>query len=192
VDESLRVDVEAMQKRYAKATVGLDNLPLWIARWFGASLLWCAGLLFVLPRLFDGRLPTASDFASKRGLFEMVTTVIVAAVTTALRYRNVRRISRTAPEVLEANIVKNWLYFVGPGWQVRLLRMGLLMALAIGISIGTLMATTSPISELPGQSRLLMVLVFTAGTAAWVFPMMFAFRFLSIRSQRKLILAESP
>jgi hypothetical protein len=187
MDETLRVDVRAMQERFAKATRGLDNAPLWFGRWFCEGLLLLASMLIVIPALVNQRFPTMSELTSRGGIFEIVMTVILAAGLTVARYRKLRKVIRTPSEVLEANMNKNWLYYVGQGWTARVLRMGVFVALGIGIPIGTLIAMTSSPSELPGGSRLMMILFFTGMTAAWAVPMMFIIRFFTVRSQRKLM-----
>jgi len=112
---------------------------------------------------------------------------VMAASGTALRYRNIRRLTSSPPAVLEEKANKAWLYLVGPGWLARTALTGVLITLGVGIPIGLLIAFGSDPSELPSQSRVLMVLAFTGMTGAWAIPISFLLRWVSIRSQRKLM-----
>ncbi len=187
MDELLRVDPRAMQQRNADLGRGMDNLPLWTARSFALLFVQAVVLFFVLPAVMDARIPTAAELTGRRGLFLIVMSVVMAAGLTALRYRNIRRLTSGPSAVLEEKVNKNWVYLVGPGWPARTALTGLLLTLGIGIPVGLLMAVALPESELLAPNRPLTVLAFTVMTAVWAFPMAFAIRWFTVRSQRKLM-----
>lgn len=92
----------------------------------------------------------------------------------------------TVAEVGES-IRREWRRVAGPGWGVRVLATGSVMGLAIGVPVGALMAFGGPPEALPGGSRVVMVLVFTALTLGWTLPFAFGTRLLVKRSYRKFI-----
>ena len=186
MDETLKVDARALQARNAKLARGFDNLPLWFVRWFGESLLFAAFLILGIPAVADGRLPGLHGLASPSGIGRLAVIVALAVLGTTLRYRNTRALLSAEPSLLEEQANQNWRYVAGQGWLVRTLATGLLFTLVGGLLIGLLLAFDTPISELPGQSRALMVLAFTGMTAAWAFPAAFLMRWALVRSLRKL------
>jgi hypothetical protein len=71
------------------------------------------------------------------------------------------------------------------GWPRRVFLMGVVMAFAIGIPVGALLAFGSPREELPGQSPLLMMLIFIVLTAVWTIPGAFFVRWRLVKAYRE-------
>lgn len=71
------------------------------------------------------------------------------------------------------------------GWQRRVLLMGVVMAFAIGIPVGALLAFGSPREELPGHSPLLMMVIFILLTAVWTIPGAFFMRWRLVKTYRE-------
>lgn len=71
------------------------------------------------------------------------------------------------------------------GWVRRVVVMGVVMAFGIGIPVGAILAFGSPREELPGQSRLLMMIIFILLTAAWTIPGAFVLRWRLVKAYRE-------
>ena len=74
---------------------------------------------------------------------------------------------------------------MGDGWWRRVLLMGVVMAFAIGIPVGAILAFGSPRDELPGHSRLLMMVIFILLTAVWTIPGAFLMRWRLVKTYRE-------
>lgn len=84
-------------------------------------------------------------------------------------------------------VEEEWAKITGPRWPLRVLGGGLVMGFAVGIPIGTLLAFFTPLAELPGGSRDLVVFVFLCVTLVWTIPFSFVARYVSMRSLRDFI-----
>jgi uncharacterized membrane protein len=113
--------------------------------------------------------------------------VILTIVTVASTYGT----SATDVSRIATQIERDWLRLTDGWWIARVLVSGMLMALVIGIPVGTLIALSARPSELPELGgRVGIVGAFLLMTLLWTVPMAFVIRFLTLRSYRPLLRAE--
>jgi hypothetical protein len=120
----------------------------------------------------------------------LLPTILGAPSVVAMYFRNRRRVARGAAPLAE-RIQREWNRMTGRGWVGRTLAVGAGMAVFIGGSVGLLLSTQFPLSDLPGGSRWLAFFGFLGMTALWTFPAAFGIRALSMKNHR-LFLREGP
>lgn len=169
---------------------GLAQRRRSLPRWLAVSILrpFLVGLILflVLLPLLDGRLPALADLRGRRLLVGPLAAGLLALLSTAMGYRQLRDTLQLSAAEHRRMLEQEWASWVGPHWLGRVVRIGLLLTLGVGVPVGLLLAVTLAPAELPAGSRPLMLLSFVGLTALWAFTFAFLIRWLALHEYRGL------
>lgn len=141
----------------------------------------------VFPALASGNLGDILNPSTVSFWIRWFLPTVLAAPSVWGHYLWTRKRVERGAESLALEIRNQWLKWTGKGWIRRTLVTGAGMTAAVGGSVGLLISTLFPLSELPGGSRVTGFLGFVAVTALWTFPMAFGIRWISLRSNRPFL-----
>lgn len=158
-----------------------------LARRVGSSfVLFAVVLTFAVaaPELIGGEpWPGLEPFSIR----VMVGLMVALALAVWTAWRTWRSFAGATVEDVSDSIRNEWEKATGPGWPLRVFVGGFAMGIAIGVPVGLLLALGEPVSDLPGQSRVIAVLAFVVLTLVWTVPLAYGIRMLAIRSYGKYI-----
>jgi hypothetical protein len=141
---------------------------------------------FVIPLMASGRWRGIAPYVRADPLFAIglpfglavILTILSVAPTYGAAATDVSQIAMRIER--DVRLTQGW-------WIARVVVRGVVMALVIGIPVGTLMAMNARPFELPelgGRAGIVGAFVFM--TLLWTIPMAFVLRFLTLRSYRRV------
>jgi hypothetical protein len=184
-DASLQVD-EARLEEF-RQTLRRNSSGRTLARHFVRQLGIGCVLFFVVLPILGGRLPARDDFTGQGAVIRVTVVLVVALLSTGISHRRLRGTLRTEITEHQRLLQQKWDRCTGPRWRFRVLRWGLLMTAGVGLPVGLLMSFIMPTVDLPGGSRVLMLVSFLGMTALWAIPMAFGIRWGVVRRYRALM-----
>lgn len=179
------VDRAAVAQASAASDRALASRGRWIARW----LLLSAGIwlfVIVVPSALVGGLGVALHPETGRAWADVVLAALLAAGLVQWERRRARR----PPEEIAAEVERMWTQLTRPGWAVRCGLLGVAGGVVLGLLVGGLLVSTTPVEELPAGSRAVGLAGFVGVTLLWSVPMAFLIRWVSLRSHRRFVLEE--
>jgi hypothetical protein len=157
------------------------NLRSPFIRRFVAGLMLASYWTIVLPG--GVRIASSKSFMLGGAGLLLQIALLVAVATAFAMTRNKFQFGGTQRDA-ELIRAREWSRMTGSGWVARYARYGALMGLAIGVPIGAALAFGMKPEELPGNSRVLMELIFLTITMGWTVPACFGMRWLIVRQMR--------
>ena len=157
----------------------------WFLRHFfiAAVLFYAATVL--LPAFLEHVPERAIQFNGPRAWLRFVLPLLWGLAWTLWQVKRGRDHLRLGSAAIAERMEAEYRELTQAGWVYRVLRMGLLIGLGVGLPVGALVAVLSKASDLPQSSRILMFVVFLGLTCAWTFPMAFVIRLAVLRQYRK-------
>jgi hypothetical protein len=142
----------------------------------------------VLPAIVFGDLNAIVDSSTPLFWVRWLLPTVLSVPAVFAMYRGSRKRIEQGVAPLSAEIQREWDRQTSRGWLRRTLINGALLTAAAGGTVGLMMSTLSPLSELPGESRVLAFLGFLGLTALWTFPMAFGIRAIVMKKHRPFLL----
>lgn len=173
---------QRVERQHRELVKQLKDGPVsWIVPRFLSGSVFGISVTIVLPGFLGGGLGVI-DAASPAFWIKLLGPVVAAGVGTLHMYSRARRRSRRTLEDVIRQSDSELALLTAPGWVRRILRRGALLAVAIGVPVGALVAIGWPAADAPVGHRLLVFAGFLLATAAWALPSAFLVRWLSVRS----------
>lgn len=185
---STSIDLNQLETHLSSVKAQFEgHFASWLSRRLFVNVILAYLVLVMVPLTLAGDPGRVLHLSGPTLWLNLVGPFVFAGFMTIWSAWFTRRQVRGGPQEMARRIEQEVENLTGPGWIRRVLRVGLLMALAIGLPIGGLIAVFVPAGAFPGGSRLLTVPAVFAMTLLWTVPMAFVLRWATLRLHRRWI-----